>query len=380
MSDALLRRLARANPVPAEVLADLDAQLRNQTVALPPISPRRGGPRRVLVLALLGAAAALVAVPALAWRFGVIDFSSAEPAPSHVVKDFALLSEGAPPGMDPRVVAGQTRRVGELAGHTLWVAPTKAGGLCYEWSGASGGCDSLGTVPLSVTWLSAGHPLSSAGSFVSVDGFAHARWVDEVLITLDDGSTVRPRVVWISPPIDAGFFHYLAPNGRAIATVEGWKDGEVVTADMTGTGERPGPHPFADLAKRNRIAEIQMNAGSATLWTAPTKTEGRCTWLEFGGREISVVPCLPKGYEHQAGLALAVHALGGHTILAGECGYAAIELLRRDGSIRTVRCEDGLIFTELDRADAAGEIRAIDAQGKPLKGSRIPVSRAIAPN
>jgi hypothetical protein len=377
MTDVLIERLARANPVPPTAVSNLSAQLRAQAPDLPERSRRSGSSRRVLLIAAAIATAAVLAVPALAWRFGVIDFSNAKTAPPHLVKEFASLSEAAPPGMDPRVVAGETRRVGELAGHTLWVAPTKAGGLCYLWSAASGGCDALGTVPLGVSWLSAEPPFSPNRSFVSVDGFAHARWVDEVLVKLDDGSTAHPRVIWISPPIDAGFFYFRAPAERKIVTVLGRKEGEITTADTTGAGTPPGPHPFADLAKRSRITEIRTDDGLATLWTAPTKTEGRCTWLEFQSREIPVVPCLPKGYERQAALAYAVHRLGGTAILAGECGYSAVELIHRDGSVRTVRCKDGLLFATLEPADVAGEIQAI-AGGKRLPGSRGPVARAIA--
>jgi hypothetical protein len=376
MSDALIEQLARANPVPPTAVSQLSAQLQ-APLDLPEPSRRSDSSRRVLLIAAAIATAAVLAVPALAWRFGVIDFSNAQPAPIHLVKEFASLSEAAPPGMDPRVIAGETRRVGEIGGHTLWVAPTKAGGLCYEWSGASGGCDALGTVPLGVSWLSAEPPFSPTRSFVSVDGFAHARWVDEVVVKLDDGSMVHPRMVWISPPLDAGFFYYQAPKERRIEAVLGRKDGEVVAGDTTGSGTRQGPHPFADLTKRERIAQIQTEDGLATLWTAPTKTEGRCTWLELQGREIPVVPCLPKGYERQAALAYAVHRLGGSAILAGECGYYAVELIHPDGTVRRIRCENWVVFAKLEPADIDGELRAINAKGEALRGSRVPLRLAL---
>ncbi len=118
--------------------------------------------------------------------------------------------------MDPRVTARETRLVGKIEGHTLWVAPTKHGGLCYESSEASGGCDALGTVPLGVTWATGLTAPSSQPSIVSVEGFAHASWVDEVEIELDDHSTVHPQLVWISPPIDAGFSTTAPPGaGRS---------------------------------------------------------------------------------------------------------------------------------------------------------------------
>ncbi len=185
-------------------------------------------------------------------------------------------------------------------------------------------------------------------------------------------STVHPEVIWISPPINAGFFYYHSPKERTIDSVLALKDGKAMAADA-GPGAAPAPHPFAELAKRRQLDEIQTRDGPATLWTAPTKTEGRCTWLEFQGKEIPVIPCLPKGYEHQAALAYAVQALGGHRILAGECGYAAIQFLHLDGTTRTVTCSNGIVFTDLESADAGGELRALNAKGQPVLGSSTAV-------
>src|SRR5215213_4686285 len=178
-------------------------------------------PRRVLVLvALLALTFVLLAAVAYALGYPLIDFSSAPHAEQPVVREFSSLSLGAPPGMDPRVIARETRLVGKIEGHTLWVAPTKrSGGFCYEWSEASGGCEALGTVPLGVTWATGLVAPSSQPSIVVVEGFARARWADEVEIELDDHSTVHPQQIWISPPIDAGFYYFRAPQGRAIEAV-----------------------------------------------------------------------------------------------------------------------------------------------------------------
>ena len=266
MSEELLKRLRSANPVPDSVVSTLQARLWGQTLA-PPAKPTRRPWARRHVVAVVLAVAALLAAPALAFRFGVIDFSTAPTAPPKIVEDFSSLSVGAPRGMDPRVLAGQTRLVGNAVGHRLWVAPTKAGGLCYMWSGASGGCDTLGTVPLDVTWsgttTTAAAPVAS---FPAVDGFVRSRWVDDVQITLDDGTTVQPEVLWVSPPISAGFFFYRAPVGHMIAAVRALRRGTVVAADEGGNGAQ-GPHPFADLTKKTKIAAVQTNAGAATLWT-----------------------------------------------------------------------------------------------------------------
>jgi hypothetical protein len=336
-------------------------------------------PRRVLVLAgLLVLTFVLIAVAAYALGYPLINFSSAPHAAQPVVKDFSsLFSLGAPRGMDPRVDASETRLVGKIEGQTLWVAPTKHGGLCYVWSKTGGGCDALGTVPLDVAWLVRTRPYPQP-SIMSVEGFAHARWVDEVEIELDDHSAVHPQLIWISPPIGAGFYYYRAPQGRAIEAVAGLKEGEVVARETAAGRAALGPHPFADLSKRDRVTEIQTDEGVAILWTAPTKTEGRCAWLEFGGEERAVTPCLPKGYEHQAGGYL-VYRLGRISILAGQCGDGAVQLIHRDRSVRTVPCSDGLVFEKLESADTAGEMGFLDANGQLLPHSRSPVPQPRLP-
>ncbi|HTY29412.1 MAG TPA: hypothetical protein VMD51_14895 [Mycobacterium sp.] len=380
MSDLLVRRLQAANPVQPDALGELEAKIRDRVLVLPSTAPDRKHrlPRRRLVV-IACVLAALLGGPALAFQFGVIDFSTAPAAPHPVVEQFSSLSVGAPPGMDPQVIAGQTRLVGTVLGHQLWVAPTKEGGLCYLWSDSGGGCDAVGGFPLSVTWSGAATTAAQPGaqpgrSFTAVEGFAHSRWVDEVQITLDDGSTVQPEMLWVSPPINAGFFYYRAPPGQAITNVRALHAGSVVAADNYGSGAPQGPHPFADLSRKAEIATIQTDTGSAVLWTAPTETDERCTWLQFQQEEISVVPCLPQGYVHQTGFAFAVHRLGDHQILAGECGYSAIEFIHTDDTTRTVACNDGLVFVDLEPADAAGSLRALDAQGHPLPGSRTTLS------
>jgi hypothetical protein len=93
-----------------------------------------------------------------------------------------------------------------------------------------------------------------------------------------------------------------------------------------------------------------------------------CRFSLFHNEEIAVVLCLPKGYEHQAALVLAVHTIAGHLVLAGECGYSAIEFLHPDGSSRRTECMDGVVFTELNPSDQSGQLRAVDAKGGPTAG------------
>ena len=102
---------------------------------------RRSRRQRLALAALAGVPIliALLVAPAFGLGRGVLPFFGAEKAPQPVVLDFtSLFSTGAPPGMDPGVIASETRKVGvwqfEGKVHTLWVAPTREGGFCFEWT------------------------------------------------------------------------------------------------------------------------------------------------------------------------------------------------------------------------------------------------------
>ena len=110
--------------------------------------PGRDRHLRVLVAAaavVAGLVAALLATPALGLVRDIIPFWGAAKAPQPVVIEFASMNTGAPAGMSPRAVAGETREIGQFTfagrSHTLWIAPAKDGGFCFEWIGGWGGCD-----------------------------------------------------------------------------------------------------------------------------------------------------------------------------------------------------------------------------------------------
>lgn len=338
----------------------------------------------------------LLLIAGVAFTFGlpVLDFGQAEKAPpgSRVVKNFAVLDQGAPRGMATDVIPNETRKVTTFGQETLWVAPTRQGGFCTDLGGA-GGCDRLGTVPLNVNWAierSGTDPFSdkSFDGLPVVDqlsGYVNARWADALEIRFEDGDVLMPRVIWVSKPIEAGFFVQRIPDahrqaGHLISAVVALdRDGKLIRTESLGRNRSTAPPADAILDQAKQVALIETSSGPVVLRAAPTRYEGRCVWLEFGDDTIPVVPCLPKGYEHQAALVLALHSLGGRLILAGECGYSAIEFLHQDGGVRRAPCTDGVVFTELTSPDATGQVRALDPEGRPLPGSAIPVSRLLAP-
>jgi hypothetical protein len=379
-------RLASANPVPPSarewIAGELELNERRPVVE----ERRRLATSRVLaaaaVLAVVAAATLLVA-PALGLGIPGIDFFKADKAPPEIVKDFASLSEGAPPGMDPNVISGETRRVTMVTvsgkPHTLWVAPTEPGGLCFTWLPGSGGCDRRGDIPLAVAW---GEPRAvalpgSTRDFRLVDGHAHAPWVDGVEIRLSDGSTVHPDVTWVSAPINAGFFLYEAPKGLSIRAVVGTKNGEDVDDDALGSGDQTPGFRFADLSKRHVLKAIDTAAGRATVWQAPSKTNKVCTWLEFGGTR-NFARCLPPG--DVEGIGVGAVDVGATQVVWAAVGPTYSDLIFRfdDGTTAVARPQDGIVLHSAS-VDAKGTLVARRSDGTLDPSFSLPLPLASSP-
>jgi hypothetical protein len=217
-----LIELRRANPVSLDDARGLvdTLDLRARVLSLraerltPPNAPRPR--RRALIVALAAVvallAAILVATPARALIQDVLPFWNQPTAPQSVRLTFSSLNRGAPTGMSPEAVSGETREIGRFtfggATRTLWVAPAKNGGFCSLWiPGGGGGCSTAG-LPLGTgALLRHGVP-----EWITGDAVTPA--VADVVIRFSDGSSVRPRMVWVSAPINAGFFVYDVPARR----------------------------------------------------------------------------------------------------------------------------------------------------------------------
>jgi hypothetical protein len=203
-----------------------------------PLMPRtnRSVHRRALLSVLVAAAvvtAILMATPAWAFFREVLSFEDQPTAPRSVQLQFWSLNLGAPAGMSPRAVSGETREVRQFtfggATHTLWVAPAKNGGFCALWiPGGGGGCSTSGQ-PVSTgavlvfphdpdqpartaTRRSQVPTLERVGVPEWITGAALSVIVSDVVIRFSDGSAVHPQLVWVSAPINAGFFAYDVPT------------------------------------------------------------------------------------------------------------------------------------------------------------------------
>jgi hypothetical protein len=364
--------LQAANPVPVE---------------------RNGGRRSVsairVALALVALAICfLVVAPAVGIRVPALDFWTADKAPPKIVEDFASLSEGAPPGMDPGAISGQARKVTLPGGHILWVAPTRHGGFCTQGI-VGGGCDKLGTVPLGVSWGASRVSLEEmkrtpvpTGIFDRVDGFVNAEYADWVEVRFADGETYRPKLTWVSEPIGAGFFFYEVPADRrrpgheieAIVALNG--DGDVVFEDSHAARTSLAGVRMDDRDEKVRLA---TRSGEAVIWEAPTRYEGRCAWLEYHDRTLLFVPCLPKGYPFPP-FALRFVPLRSEVLLIGAVDrkYASVEIRFADDEKIVARPRDGFLLTEIPvehlvRGREAALILGRDSDGNEL-APRLPVS------
>lgn len=344
---------------------------------------RRRGPVAIAAAAVV---AALAVTPAFGLHSTVLDFLSGDPAPAKIRLDFERMGIGAPRGMDPKVIPGQTRRVpleGDGAEHRLWVAPTSAGGFCFLWENQAGGCRAKregGAV--SVTWLGNQWMERVYGSVISEEG-------ERVELRYADGAVADAPVTWVSPPIDAGFFFvdvpegHEAPDTRLIEVVLLDGDGEVVERQRA-----PYRHPLMEdnpdtgLPKavvyedRRTLISIATSAGTTvSAVRAPSRLGGHCTWLERDGKlHRAFFGCQTEAQQE------ALPALGGGLSsgsqpvlfngLVGR-GVETVELRFEDGSSRRIEAVDGVVLAELEPERYVRGRRLVEAVARGPLGKEL---------
>jgi hypothetical protein len=180
------------------------------------------------VASALALAVVAAATPALALLLGWVgrkdvSFSHSRPAPNVVKKRFADLALGAPPRFATGVDAARAREVGRFRvrgrRRALWVAPTTNGGYCFEWEGLFGGChasprDRL-THALSPSWGIVKRRGEHA-RVTAVEGEIASTRAARLELAYRDGGRVDVPFVYVSRPIDAGFFSFETRRGRAV--------------------------------------------------------------------------------------------------------------------------------------------------------------------
>ena len=286
MSDALLQRLDALVPAEAAhgdwddvlVRAGVSRAARGRAVA----RPHR---RRLVAIALAVALVVVLAAPALAYLLGWIgrhdvSYSQSKPAPNVVKKQFADLAIGAPPSMRPGVEAAYAREVGRFRVRgklrALWVAPTRSGGFCFTWEKLWGGClprpsDRLRR-PLDTGWGGA-VKLGEAPRTIMVSGTITGDTAARLELVYRDGKRTSIPFVYVSRPIDAGFFDLWIPESRQAGS---GRPKEVVLYDRSGKvmaraaapSERRPLRPFHNVPRRPRPLPTRAVPPTRPLQTA----------------------------------------------------------------------------------------------------------------
>jgi hypothetical protein len=264
---------------------------------------RRPVGRRAVLLATLGLLALVVVVAAAAYALGhpVINFGKAQKGTRKVVDDFGSMQVGAPsPAMAPGVLPHEARAITSVRidgkVHTLYVAPTKKGGFCYQWSHLTGGCranrhDKLAR-HIDVGGMGGPHGMTVLnGSFFQAAG-------ERLQVEYADGQENEIPFVWVTAPIDAGFYLYRVPDAHRLAGHQPVgvtlydAANHVIDREQVLDGEPPdfvshrldGYPPLmvptkAEWAKRTQLFAVRADDGARIgLWIAPERGGGTCMW------------------------------------------------------------------------------------------------------
>jgi hypothetical protein len=311
----------------------------------------------------------------------------------------------APVGMSPGVLPHQTRRITDVKidgkTHTLYVAPTKAGGFCYLWSHLMGGCQASRTGGFAKR-ISGGGEGGLYGMTVLNGTFLLANGA-RVEVTHADGTTSNVPFVWVTKPINAGFYLYAVPAAHrraghqvvSVALLD--SHGHVLTrARQPGaTGipavehSAPGfPHlgvpPQAIYADRQQLFDIRADNGSRQgLWIAPERGGGTCYWTNRGsgctevrGRLPKIAPDFFKGHpdrlREKAVLGLGFEG-GNPTVICCQvtANVARVELRYQDGDRAELTPKKTFLLIVIPSSHYAlghrvKEIVAYDAAGKMI--------------
>lgn len=353
--------------------------------------------RRTLAASLIAAAAVLIVAPAFALRGSIIDFFSADPAPTPVVRDFWSMQVGAPPGMAPGVQPGQARRVTSVRidgePHVLYVAPSTGGGFCESWTKAFGGCRASRTLPakqaarLSPAQLRSYNAMGVSGEF-GADGLrmvgGHVLIPDTTVeLRYQDGQSVEIPYLWVSKPIDAGFFLYGVPAAhrkaghQATALVLVDRDGNEIARNpfqaipprdvvhRLSNGTRVFAPAQAVWAKRRVLIDFRSAAGkSITLWVAPSRTGGRCYWWNQGSG------CLPAGAPIVPPVSIGMTGAPRSVRLFGLVApnVATVTLNYQDGTTGRIEPTQGFVLAEIPASHYPKGHRLVSTVGYDQNG------------
>jgi hypothetical protein len=353
--------------------------------------------RRASVVLTVVAVFGLGIAAAYASGHPIVDFSKAPKGPRTVVDDFGSLEVGAPAGMAPGVLPHEARRITAVTidgkQHVLWVAPTNKGGFCEQWSGLIGGCrvgrDAPYPAGLQVSGMYQADPKKGTSLVVQGGSFLQSAGA-KLELAYEDGTSDDMPFVWVTEPIEAGFYLFRVPSAHRVAghrpksvrlydsagQLLDSKPANDAGADLTGLElnlhSAPGYSPLsvptgAIWEQRRQLFDLRADDGSRIgLWVAPSRTGEICYWSNQSGG------CTGPG-EKTPALALGFSGAATHVTLCCTVGPSVVrvEAQFEDGDRVALTPKEGYLVWPIPsrhypRGHRMAELVAFDATGRKI--------------
>jgi hypothetical protein len=154
-------------------------------------------------------------------------------------------------------------------------------------------------------------------------------------------------------------------------------DGRVVTQDAPAS-RSAAPPPDALIDDKDAAVRLATSRGEAVVWEAPTRYEGRCAWLEYLGRSLGFLPCIPSGYDW--GFPVRFVPTRTNVLLVGAMRkhVAEVEIWFKDGARMLVTPRKGFLLAELPERQLVAARQATTILLRDYDGNivqpRIPVA------
>lgn len=346
----------------------------------------RVAPLRWLLIPIAAAVAVIVVGSAFALYGELVDFFSAEPAPERVVIQFGQMDARGSIGFGPRIKAGEARKITETTidgkRRILYVAPTPDGGFCWMWSTVGGSCGRTAVAPrpdpIAASWLSSpgGGPAQLMGQILNPA-------VARVQLDYENGERSEIPFVWVSKPIDAGFFIFEVPaehlqagkRGKTLLGLD--EDGSVVgsqafpIADPRWESGPDGLPRIADRSRKRTLFDFRDHRDARwTLVVAPAPEERICFADNRGGGCVSPKhPPIIGGMGVQPGEAVNI-------CCAVAEGVEKVELRYEDGERTRLSPRDGFLLyvvppEHYSRGHRLERLVWLDANGREVASRAI---------
>lgn len=343
---------------------------------------RRQSPGRLALYALAAVLVVWLAAPAFGIQPPFLDFFSSKAAPRRVMHSFEVMNVTAPRGMGPKVIAGQTRRVTvyrlrDGKQFPLFVAPRRGGGFCFQF-GYGGGCAARANAgphdqPGDLNARLIG--LGRYGSHVFA-GYVYDQRIAHLQVRFADGSSADVPLLWVSPPIDAGFFLYdltdgeRAPARAPTAVLALDAKGNVLARNRSMFAPPPAwadPRKVSDPAHRHVI----LRSGIMSIAVSPSRTGGDCWWLQANGRTVGS-GCAPPRFVTRAIAGGFNHGSTFTSFSAQvQARVARVELRFQDGALVELQPVDGFVLYDIPQSHWPRGTRLIGAIALDRSGHRL---------